>query len=91
MLIAALAISEDTSSVLTEPVIISRGFIYMEEADGLVSQIKEKAREEAEKCLSEGLTKWSHIKKRVSSSLRSFLRTVTGRDPLIIPIILKTG
>jgi ribonuclease J len=83
-----LPIEESTGHVISEPDIISRGFVYMKDSVGLVNRAKRVVIESMN--LKKGrIINWQFIKKQISENLSAFLRKETGRRPLIVPVIVE--
>jgi len=80
----------DTNSgrVTSEPDIISRGFVYMKESGPLLDKVKMLVKESLR--LKKGrILDWHFIRKNVEEQVASFLRKETGREPLIVPVIVE--
>ena len=89
ILVAVITVDRNTGKVIAGPEIVSRGFVYMQESEALIEEAKQRIHQELE-CLQEDDTlDWSSIKTDVRSSLSKFLYSITGRQPMIIPIIME--
>ena len=88
LIIVAFSLSEEDSSILAGPDIITRGFIYAKEAEVIVAQRKEQAVKTVENCRSNHVNDWLAIKNELRSSLSSFLFKQTKRSPMILPVLL---
>ncbi len=88
LIIVAFSLSEEDSSILAGPDIITRGFIYAKEAEAIVAQLKEQAVKTVENCRSNHVNDWLAIKNELRSSLSSFLFKQTKRSPMILPVLL---
>ncbi len=88
LIIVAFSLSEEDSSILAGPDIITRGFIYAKEAEVIVAQLKEQAVKTVENCRSNHVNDWLAIKNELRSSLSSFLFKQTKRSPMILPVLL---
>ncbi len=86
MIVVIATIQKETGSLLNEPDVISRGFIYVRESEGLLEEIKQIAKKAVQQ--SEGQN-WSTKKKLMKDGLSSFLYQKTKRTPMIIPIIIE--
>ncbi len=76
--------------LISGPDIVSRGFVYVREAEELMEEAKEIALE----ALSDALDDWSNtdrmlLKKRVKDDLTKFLYGKTKRKPMILPVIMN--
>lgn len=87
MIVVVLPYSSGDHTLLTEPEIITRGFIYVKEAEGQMEELKRVVMETVVACDAQMITDWSTIKSRVKSSLSSYLFRTTRRNPMILPVI----
>jgi len=86
MVILMITIDKETGKVISNPDIISRGFIYVRESEDLISEI----RNITKKVLVEHQGKdWSTLKSKVKQSLGDYLYNTTKRTPMILPIIVE--
>ena len=88
MVTIVVAIDKDTYSIISGPDIITRGFVYAKEAEAMIANIKDIAREEIEGALSNQVTEWYVLKQAVKTSIERYLYDETKRRPTIFPIIV---
>lgn len=88
MVTIVVAIDKDTYSIISGPDIITRGFVYAKEAEEMIANIKDIAREEIEGALSNQVTEWYVLKQAVKTSIERYLYDETKRRPTIFPIIV---
>jgi ribonuclease J len=74
--------------LISGPEVVSRGFVYVREAEELMDQAKEIAKNAIEECLDRGIDERSEIKNSVKNSLSRYILQTTGRKPMILPIIM---
>ena len=91
IVIVTFAMAEGSERVLTEPEITSRGFVYMKEADELLSGAILVAEGVLETCQERGTTDRSKIKAAVRDNLSDFFWKKTQRRPIVLPIIVEVG
>ncbi|MEG6521485.1 ribonuclease J [Desulfotomaculum sp. 1211_IL3151] len=89
ILIVVLTMDKHTHQVLTGPDIVSRGFVYVREAEVLMEEARLKVVASLEKCIAKGNCGWSYIKQEIKSNLGKFLYEKTRRRPMILPIIME--
>ena len=75
--------------ILSNPEIISRGFIFVREAEELMDELRLLARETLESCLDRNMTSRNAIKEAISRKLSDHLFHKTKREPLIVPILIE--
>ena len=86
MVIIALALSHKTSSIVSGPDVISKGFIYVRESGELIDNIKKIVIDTVNEQKYDN--DWKKLKMHISTSISSFLWKSIKREPLIIPIIV---
>ncbi len=89
ILIVVLALNHESGQVVAGPDIVSRGFVYMREAEQLLEEAKEQVKNALDKCAGRGSTEWASIKAQVRDVLGRFLYERTRRRPMILPIIME--
>ena len=83
-LIAVVAVDEKTGELLAEPDIISRGFVYIREAEELIEQAKEQVVIALEKSGSPAV-----VSTKIKETLSEFLYEQTRRRPMILPVVIE--
>ena len=68
---------------------MSRGFVYVREADDLMNKIKNVARRSVEKCIDKNISDWGKIKATIKDDMGEFLWKEMKRSPLVMPIIME--
>ena len=89
IMIVVVGIDKATNRVTSGPDIVSRGFVYVREAEDLMDQAKVKVQDALNKCEDNKVTEWSAIKGAIRDSLSRFLFDKTRRRPMILPIIME--
>jgi len=89
VLVVVVTIERATRTIKAGPDIITRGFVYVREAEDLIAQAEEQVRTSLENCLRGEITEWSVLKSAARDVLGSFLYERTKRRPMILPIIME--
>jgi len=89
ILIVVVTINKELKQVIAGPDIVSRGFVYVREAEELMEEAKERVRQALEKCSEKNITEWAAIKSNIRDALGRFLYEKTRRRPMILPIITE--
>ena len=89
MVTIVVAINKETYSIVSGPDIITRGFIYARESEGLIKKIKDVAKEEIEICLENNIIEGQVLKSGVRKSVEQLLYHKTKRRPSVFPIIME--
>lgn len=88
ILIVVVTLNKE-GQILSGPDIVSRGFVYVREAEELMDEAKEKVKITIEKCTERKNTDWATIKSNVRENLGKYLYEKTRRRPMILPIIME--
>ena len=89
ILTVVVTLSKETKGIVAGPDIISRGFVYVRESEGLMDEAKNIVRDIILECEEKGITDWATLKSNVRDELRSYLYEKTKRKPMILPIIME--
>ena len=89
IVIAVLTLERYTGQILAGPDIVSRGFVYVREAEDLMDEARNIVEDAMSYCNSHHVTDWSKIKNTIRDSLGDFLWKRTKRRPMILPIIME--
>ena len=87
MVVVVLPFSSHDHTLIGEPEIVTRGFIYVKEAEEIMEELKRVAIESAESCEAQRITDWTAIKSKVKANLSGYLYKSTRRSPMILPVI----
>lgn len=88
LLIVVLAVDRDSGTVVSGPDIISRGFVYVREADDLVEGAKEAVRQVLSDYPSIESGEWNAVKSGIRDAVQRYVYTTLKRSPMILPIIM---
>jgi len=88
ILVIVATIDPSTGELLSGPDIVSRGFVYVKEAEQLMDTAKEAARKVLENCIRHNPYDWNTMKTRVRDELSRMLFQKTKKSPIILPIIM---
>ena len=83
-LVAIVALSQATGEVVSDPEILTRGFVYLAEAEDLLEGAKD--------CMWEVLETrgaGSGVRSRIRDALQQYCYVRTGRRPLVLPLVLE--
>ena len=91
ILIVVLTLAKGTNHLLAGPDIVSRGFVYVRESEGLMEEAKEVLNVALEGCLNSRNADWSKIKLVIRYTMNEFIWKRTKRRPMILPIIMDVN
>ena len=89
MIVVVASMSSETGDLVSGPDIITRGFVYVKESEGLMEELRQVAVTALERCHDRGIRDWSSIKGEIKNDLSSFLYKKTKRNPMILPVIME--
>lgn len=89
ILIVVLTLEKYSNQVLAGPDIVSRGFVYVRESEGLMDEARQVVSDALQNCLDKNISDWGKIKNSVKDSLSDYLWKKTKRNPMILPIIME--
>lgn len=89
IMIIVLTLEKYSNQVLSGPDIVSRGFVYVRESEGLMEEARRIVENALEECLNKNISDWGKIKNTIKDSLGDFLWKKTKRNPMILPIIME--
>lgn len=90
MVVIIATIDKKSEQLISDPDIISRGFVYVNASEKLIADVKERiklalksAREEEKE------SGWMPLRNRLRDEIGEFLYEQTERRPMVIPVIIK--
>ncbi len=89
LLVVVLTLERGSNQILSGPDIVSRGFVYVREAENLMDECLEIVNIALDRLSDRGITDWGRIKAEIKDSLNDFLWKKTKRNPMILPIIME--
>ncbi len=87
LIIVVVTISHDSKEMVSRPDVISRGFVYVREAESLIDGVRSVAAQSITECLGKRNMDWSILKSSMKSSVAHYIYEQTKRSPMILPII----
>ena len=87
MIVVVLPYSSYDHTLIGTPEIVTRGFIYVKEAEEMMEELKRVTMETVESCAAQHITDWTAIKSKVKANLSGYLFKTTRRSPMILPVI----
>lgn len=89
MLIVVATIDKESKTLISEPYIVTRGFVYVKESENLMNEVKQITETEIETLLSNETNEILVMKNRIKKALERYLYEKTKRRPSIFPIIME--
>ena len=89
MIVVVLSMSGEDGALVSGPDIITRGFVYVKESEGLMEELRQVAMEAIQGVDTRYATDWSAIKSTIKGDLSNYLYKKTKRSPMILPVIME--
>jgi ribonuclease J len=93
ILMAVLTVDKETGQPIAGPDIVSRGFVYMRDAEELLDSARIHVLESFASLNGHGLNShtsdWAFVKDKIKYTLSEFLYEKTHRRPMIIPVVME--
>ncbi len=89
IVIVVMALDCENNYVVSGPDIVSRGFVYVREADELLDEAKLIVADVLDDCMNRNISDWGRIKNIIKDALNEYIWKKTKRRPMILPIIME--
>lgn len=89
LIICVVTLSAEDGRLISGPDIVSRGFVYVREAEDLIVHVRELAKECVERCNQNHNVDWATLKGSLRSSISKYIYEETNRSPMILPVITE--
>ena len=88
ILVVIINVDMKKRELLIKPNITTRGFILVNENEELIHKIEDKVEEVVLSALANPKTTFASLKLEINDALYPFINGLTGRKPIILPVIL---
>ena len=89
IIVVVLTLEKHSNQLLAGPDIVSRGFVYVRESEGLMEEARHVVEDAIADCMDKHVSDWGKIKNVIKDALSDFLWKRTKRSPMILPIIME--
>ena len=89
LIIIVIGIDRAANAIVSGPELISRGFVYVREAEPLMDEARQRLSETLDRLSAAELRDWNGLKGRLRDTLSEYIFSVTKRSPMILPIIME--
>lgn len=89
LIVVVITVNKDTNDILSDPDIISRGFVYVKESMRLMDDAKHIVEDSLKRCENNNVKDWVSIKHQVREDLKKFIFNQIKRRPMILPVIIE--
>lgn len=89
LIVVVCTIDTDCGELISGPDLISRGFVYVREAESLIEEARSAVKEIIESYECKGNRDWSAMKMQIREELGKLMYQKTKRNPMILPIVME--
>lgn len=89
LIIIVIGIDRAENEIVSGPELISRGFVYVREAEAMMDEARLLLADTLEQCSSNELRDWNALKGKLRDVLSDHIFQKTKRSPMILPIIME--
>lgn len=89
IIVVVLTLNREYAELAAGPDIVSRGFVYVREADELIEESRMLVLEAVQDCLDRGIIDWGKLKSVIKDTLSDHIWKKMKRTPVILPIIME--
>ena len=89
IIIVVMTLERGLNQILAGPDIITRGFVYVREAEDLITGATNVVDKAVTKCIGRKNCDWGNIKNVIKDALSDYVWTKTNRRPMILPILME--
>ncbi len=87
LIIAVITIDSASGTILAGPDLVSRGFVYVREAEDMMDDARNVVNKALDNCNLTNFKDWNAIKSKIRDELSDFIYSRTKRKPMILPIV----
>ena len=89
LIVVVASVDTESGLLLSGPDVVSRGFVYVREAEELMEEIRQIAADVICRCLDHKSCDRMELKNALRDDLTKFLYAKTKRKPMVLPIIMN--
>ncbi len=89
IIIVVATLDGATGELVSGPDVVSRGFVFVKEAEELITDAQNTAYDAIMKCIDRNIYDWGTIKNRVRDDVSKLMYERTKRSPMILPILME--
>ena len=89
IIIVVAAIDSASHMLISGPDVVSRGFVFVREAEELMEEARMTATNTITRCFDRNIREWGTIKSRIRDDVSKLMYERTKRSPMILPILME--
>lgn len=87
LIVVVAAINAKNKRIVSGPDIISRGFVYVREAEDMINGARDVAKAALEESIGSGVRDWTTLKNRMKYEVSRYVYNKTKRSPMVLTVI----
>lgn len=88
LIIVVLGVDRANDEIVSGPELISRGFVYVREAEPMMDEARSLLQDALDMCSAADLRDWNALKGKMRDVLSDYIFRKTKRSPMILPVIM---
>lgn len=89
LMIINAVIDKETMELIQGPDIVSRGFVYVKDAEQLMAEARLVAQIVVDECTRGGRIEWNNLRNKMRDDISKLMYERTKRNPMILPLIVS--
>ncbi|MFC1622446.1 ribonuclease J [Patescibacteria group bacterium] len=89
MVVIISTLKSSDKKLIQQPDVISRGFVYLDENKGLITELKKKVRKIIEKRENNNVPTDDYLKNKIRNEIGQYLFSKTGKRPIVLPVVIE--
>ncbi len=89
IIIVVAAIDSASHTLISGPDVVSRGFVFVREAEELIEEARATAFSTINRCFERNIREWGTIKSRIRDDVSKLMYERTKRSPMVLPILME--
>jgi ribonuclease J len=88
MFSVVVMVNKDTGAMVKEPVILSRGFVFVKENSDLLDYLKQEVTRKFNEVTSKPAN-FDYIRQQIQGHIEQIILDKTGRQPMVLPLVIE--
>ena len=89
VVVVVVTVDVETGGILVGPEVITRGWVYAPEAEGLLNECADAVRQAVKEAFAKGATEIEALQRAVRRAAGKFVNDSTKRRPMIVPVVME--
>ncbi|HEX9994367.1 MAG TPA: ribonuclease J [Acidimicrobiales bacterium] len=89
VVVVVVGVDVTTGALITGPEVITRGWVYAPEAEGLIGEACQRVRDAVAEAFASGQTDIEALQRQVRRAVGRFVNERTRRRPMIVPVVME--